>query len=242
MTLITKKNPTMTSREIADITGKAHKNVKRDIVKMLEELQEDRLKFERIYLDSMSRSQVEYDLEREYVECLLLGYSAKARMKVIKRLKELEEKQQEAPALPQTYLEALKELVNKTEENEQLKTETLRLNSVCNEMANQFKAGTTIPQFCKQLNGVNIMQINSWLVSKGYLRPVYHGYEPTSYTRDKYFKFTSKTDYNKKQDREFTKAEVTLTLHGAKWIYSLYLKEQLPMKKSWNKQLSHVTL
>lgn len=232
---------TMTSRQIAEVTGKQHGHVKRDIENMLKELSEDVSKFGRIYLDSMNRAQTEYALDRDFVDCLLTGYSAVLRMKVIKRWKELEEKKQQ-PQLPQTYLEALKELVVKTEENEQLKTETLRLNSVCNEMANQFAAGTTIPAFCKQLNGVNIMQINSWLVSKGYLRPVYHGYEPTSYTRDKYFKFTNKTETNKKQNREYTKAEVTLTLQGAKWIYSLYLKEQLPMKKTWNNKLSHITL
>lgn len=232
---------TMTSRQIAEVTGKEHKNVKRDIVNMLDELNEDRLKFERIYLDSMNRVQTEYALDRDYVDCLLTGYSAVLRMKVIKRWKELEEKKQQ-PQLPQTYLEALKELVVKTEENEQLKTETLRLNRVCNEMANQFSAGTTIPEFCKQLNGVNIMQVNSWLVSKGYLRPVYHGYEPTNYTRDKYFKFTPEDFYSEKQDRVVKTAKVTLTLHGAKWIYSLYLKGQLPMKKTWNKKLSHITL
>jgi len=81
---------TMSSREIAALTGKQHKNVKRDIEVMLEELQEDALKFEHIYLDSMNRKQSEYLLDREHVECLLTGYNAKLRMKVIRRLRDLE--------------------------------------------------------------------------------------------------------------------------------------------------------
>lgn len=94
MTALTVAKPrsvvTMSSREIAALTGKQHKNVKRDIEAMLEELQEDALKFEHIYLDSMNRKQYEYLLDREHVECLLTGYSAALRMKVIRRLRALE--------------------------------------------------------------------------------------------------------------------------------------------------------
>lgn len=81
---------TMSSREIADLTGKEHKNVKRDIEKMLIELGEDALSFERIYRDSMNRQQTEYLLDRELTENLLLGYSAALRRRVLRRLRELE--------------------------------------------------------------------------------------------------------------------------------------------------------
>ncbi|HCT3325333.1 TPA: Rha family transcriptional regulator [Enterobacter cloacae] len=88
----------MTSREIAELTGKEHKNVKRDVEKMLSELYPgDALTFEHIYLDSMNRQQTEFSLDRLHVECLLIGYSATLRMKVLKRLKELESLQQDAP-------------------------------------------------------------------------------------------------------------------------------------------------
>ncbi|MEH3109067.1 MAG: phage regulatory protein/antirepressor Ant [Agrobacterium cavarae] len=91
MSALPEKTPvTMTSREIADLTGKEHKNVKRDIEKMLSDLQEDKLKFEHIYLDSMNREQIEFRLDRDLTETLLLGYSAVARLKVIRRLRELE--------------------------------------------------------------------------------------------------------------------------------------------------------
>jgi hypothetical protein len=66
----------MTSREIADLTGKRHPDVTRDIEKMLIELQEDRLNFQRIYLDTMNREQREYVLDRELTDTLLTGRSS----------------------------------------------------------------------------------------------------------------------------------------------------------------------
>lgn len=115
-----KKNMTrhvMSSREIAELTGKLHKNVKRDITTMLAELKKDALSFERIYLDPQNRKQTDYLLDREHTDCLLTGYSAELRMKVIRRWRELET---QAQAIPATYVEALRLAADKVEENERL--------------------------------------------------------------------------------------------------------------------------
>lgn len=82
---------TMSSLEIAELTGKRHPDVKRDIQTMVSELGGDVSSFARIYLDSMNRQQTEYLLDRHHTECLLTGYSAKMRMAVIKRWHELEQ-------------------------------------------------------------------------------------------------------------------------------------------------------
>lgn len=82
--------PTMSSREIACVTGKRHANVKRDVLALLKELKVDVLSFEHIYLDGQNREQVEYLLDRDHTDCLLTGYSAPMRMKVIRRWRELE--------------------------------------------------------------------------------------------------------------------------------------------------------
>ena len=84
---------TMSSREIANVTGKRHDNVLRDIAAMLKDLKVDLLRFEGIYLDGRNREQLQYLLDREHTDCLLTGYSAPMRMKVIRRWRELEQQQ-----------------------------------------------------------------------------------------------------------------------------------------------------
>lgn len=91
---------TMTSREIADLTGKRHDNVMRDIRNMIEDLEmSDVLKTEfaeEINNLGFSVKIPLYRLDRDLTDCLLTGYSAIARMSVIKRWKELEVKQVQA--------------------------------------------------------------------------------------------------------------------------------------------------
>lgn len=89
----------MSSREIAELTGKRHPDVLRDIRLMLDDLKEDASRFAHIYLDSMNRQQTEYQLNRELTDTLLTGYSAIARRKVIARWHELETKQAAGPDL-----------------------------------------------------------------------------------------------------------------------------------------------
>ena len=81
---------TMSSREIAELTGKEHYNVKRDCNVMFSELGLDALKFEGIYFDAQNRQQTEYLLTFELVQTLITGYSIKLRFAVIQRLNELE--------------------------------------------------------------------------------------------------------------------------------------------------------
>ena len=81
---------TMSSREIAELTRKAHHHVKRDIEIMLEQLEEDASKFGGIYLDAQNRRQTEFLLDRYHTEVLVTGYDVKRRAAVIKRWYDLE--------------------------------------------------------------------------------------------------------------------------------------------------------
>lgn len=102
MNLILPSQPvTMSSREIAELTGKQHQHVKRDIEKMLAVLEEDTSKFGHIYLDSMNREQTEYRLDRDLTENLLLGYSPILRRKVLQRMRDMEAALAE-PRIPTT--------------------------------------------------------------------------------------------------------------------------------------------
>ena len=83
--------PTMSSREIATLTGKGHFHVKRDIEVLTGQLDVDVSKFAHIYTDSMNRQQTEYLLDKDTCLCLVAGYNAKLRMAIIKRWQELEQ-------------------------------------------------------------------------------------------------------------------------------------------------------
>ncbi|MEH8161417.1 phage regulatory protein/antirepressor Ant [Aeromonas veronii] len=81
---------TMTSRQIAELTGKRHDNVMRDIRVMLDGL--GLLNFEAgSYLDANGQKRPEYRLDKDLVMTLITGYDVKLRLSVVKRLRELEE-------------------------------------------------------------------------------------------------------------------------------------------------------
>lgn len=92
MQLATINELKMTSLEIAELTGKQHKHVLRDVRVMLEELGLDGSKFGLTHLDGQNRQHVEYQLDHDLTITLITGYSAVLRHKVIKRWRELEEK------------------------------------------------------------------------------------------------------------------------------------------------------
>lgn len=81
----------MTSREIAKLTHKHHRNICRDIKNMLNKLNIDVLNFEQTYIDGSNRKQREYLLPKKYILCLVASYDAKLMMTIINRLEELEE-------------------------------------------------------------------------------------------------------------------------------------------------------
>lgn len=84
---------TMTSLEIADLTGKEHRNVMRDIRAMLAELHGEGgvLSFEHTHRNPQNGQEYPvFRLPRREVEILVTGYSITLRAKVIDRLRELE--------------------------------------------------------------------------------------------------------------------------------------------------------
>ncbi|WP_219845749.1 Rha family transcriptional regulator [Burkholderia multivorans] len=81
---------TMSSREIADLTGKEHRNVLRDVRALLDELNLDALSFEHIYKDASNRQQTEFRLPKRETLILVSGYSVQMRARIVDRWQELE--------------------------------------------------------------------------------------------------------------------------------------------------------
>lgn len=115
---------TMSSLEIAELTGKAHKNVIRDIDKIISVLGNE-LKIEPVkYRDKKGEMRDCYNLDRESALLLTSGYDVHLRLKIIRRLDELESGiAQPKPAIPQSLPDALRLAATLAEEKEQLQIE-----------------------------------------------------------------------------------------------------------------------
>lgn len=90
MQIISKAAQTMTSREIAELTGKDHKHILTDIRVMLEKLDIDSAGFSAQYKDSTGRTLPCFNLDRELTLTLVSGYDIPLRHRVVTRLAELE--------------------------------------------------------------------------------------------------------------------------------------------------------
>lgn len=115
---------TISSLEIAELTGKQHAHVMRDIRALLEQgVAESNFGLGE-YKDKNNQSRPCYRLTKKGCLILASGYDAKLREKIIDRWEDLETGNATPMyKLPKTYAEALRELAYKVEENERLQLE-----------------------------------------------------------------------------------------------------------------------
>lgn len=112
-------------------------------------------------------------------------------------------------------------------------------------LENLFQPGMSPCQFCKQLNGVNVQQVNAFLEDHNWLyddqpKAKYPRWRVVSYARDLYLK--EKSGQVEQDDGDMRDTYKPILLHkGAIWIYRHYLKGHLPMKKTWNGEFTHDT-
>lgn len=110
-------------------------------------------------------------------------------------------------------------------------------------LENLFQPGMTPFQFCKQLNGVNVQQINAFLADHNWLydeRPDSRkaAWRVKHYARDLYL--TEKRQRVDPEDAEsFDAYKPVLKRKGAIWLYRHYLKGNLPMKQGWDGKFTH---
>lgn len=155
---------TMSSREIAELTNKEHRNVLADCDKLNEYYKKMGLAeiSAGVYTHPNTGKQQhrEYLLTKLQTLDLMTGYRIDLRIKVNRRWAELEEKEQ-AHALPQNYKEALLALVQKEEEKEKLLEQNAELTKENQKLLprSQFvdivfntEAYLTGSQVCKTLN------------------------------------------------------------------------------------------
>ena len=188
---------TMSSREIAELTGKQHKNVLADIDKMLNELEIQSAEFSADYHDDKGRVYRCYHLPKRETLILVSGYSALLRAKIIDRWQELENQH---PKLPQTLPEALRLAADLVEQN-QIQAQQIAQDRPKVLFAEAVTASETcilvgeLAKLIKQ-NGVDIGQnrLFQWLRENGFLTK---SNEPTQRAMDlKLFEVLERTIHN----------------------------------------------
>jgi phage regulator Rha-like protein len=105
---------TMSSREIAELTGKKHRNVLADIRAMLRGLGLEPADFSADLFDAYGRPQPGFMLPKRETLILVSGYSVAMRARIIDRWQELEAAQ--APAIPSTLSQALRLAADQAEQ------------------------------------------------------------------------------------------------------------------------------
>ena len=171
---------TMSSREIAALTNKEHKNVLRDI-DILNEHYESMglLIIEQGYYthpNTGNQKHREYLLTKIQTLDLMTGYRPELRIKVNRRWEELEKREaQNMPAIPQTFSEALRLAADLQEKNEQQakQLEEQKPKVLFTEAVMSSKKSVLVGELAKILkqNGVDMGQnrLFEWLRSNGFL-------------------------------------------------------------------------
>jgi phage antirepressor YoqD-like protein len=169
MNLLTTQTKTMSSREIAELTGKDHKHVLSDIRRMLEDLGETLAVFSADLPDGYGRLQPAFNLPKRETLILVSGYSVELRAKIIDRWQELEAAAS-VPTfkLPATFSEALRLAAEQAEriEAQALQIEQQKPSVEFVERYNVATGLKGVREVCKILKA-NERQFVGWLTGYG---------------------------------------------------------------------------
>ena len=160
---------TMSSLEIAELTGKQHKDVIRDIRNMLNQLEINSAQFCAQYKDSIGRSLPMFNLPKDETLCLIAGYNVQVRMRIIKRWQELEAKGKPDLSTDVGKLLLIQEMAAKQleliSENKRI-SESLSIAAPKAEFVDSFVDSTGLKSFRKvaKILGINERKFRQFLV------------------------------------------------------------------------------
>ena len=229
---------TMSSIEIAELSGKQHKHVLEAIRSMEPAwIKINGTKFRLVeYKDAKGEMRPCYELTK--TECLYVAtkFNDEARAKLVKRWEELETQVQ----TPKTYLEALKALVASEEEKEQLQLEVKKRDEKIEQDAPRVlfsKAVETSNRSCLiselakilQQNGINIGQnrLFAWMRGHGYLcsKGQYYN-QPTQKSMEMKLFEIKQTTINKPDGSVLVSTTTKATGKGQVYFVNKFLSEK----------------
>lgn len=152
--------------------------------------------------------------------------------------------QRDAIALPVSRKELALMVIEAEERAEAASLENKTLSATVESLEKHFTKGMTIPAFCKALNGVNINKMMWWVFERDWVFNEQRDPEKdprwrvASYARDKYLT-EDQTQITPHGKDAFTKFTPVLLEKGCHRLYQLYMKGELPMKKTWNGEYNH---
>lgn len=152
--------------------------------------------------------------------------------------------QRNTTALPVSRKELALMVIEAEERAEAAALENKTLSTTVESLEKHFTKGMTIPAFCKALNGVNINKMMWWAFERNWVFNEQRDPEKdprwrvASYARDKYLT-EDQTQITPHGKAAFTKFTPVVLEKGCHRLYQLYMKGDLPMKKTWNGEYSH---
>lgn len=166
---------TMSSREIAELCGKRHDHILRDIEKMLQDIGGPKFgasSFENQYTTPQNKQAKEYRLPKDLTVTLITGYRADLRYRVVKRLDELESQSKTAVISgPELMAAALVE-ANATMKAQSVQIEEMREDVGAHERLTKADGSLNVTDAAKTL-GMRPKDLFQWLSQNGwtYKRP-----------------------------------------------------------------------
>ena len=217
---------TMSSREIAELTGKRHPDVKRDILNMFEQLEQDASSFAHTYLDSQNRQQTQFNLDKELTLTLVAGYNVKLRLTIIKRWQELEAKQQQNLLVLPNFTDPAEAAIAWATEYKakQLALKQLEVAKPKVEFVDTFVdrgSNRNITSVAKEL-GITAIALGKWLRAKGYMNKSTKKQEWNKEFIDKGYGVQKLFNTEVKEDTFKSGSQVLVTPAG-----DLFIKEQV---------------
>jgi phage regulator Rha-like protein len=232
----------MSSREIADLVDSRHDKVKQSIERLVERgVIVQPPMGDGQFRDALGRPRAEsvYQVCKRDSFVVVAQLSPEFTAALVDRWQELEGAANKPREL--SRMDLIQLAFEAEQQRLQLVIQVEAQASKIHSMENLFKEGMTHTQFCKGLNGVNVMQVGKFLEGRNWLFNESKSglrFRVASYARDKYMTEHQHevTPHGKEPFVSFTPV---LLKKGAVRLYDLYLAGALPMKKNWNGLFTH---